>query len=216
MLLPATRTCLCLSLALLAGAAGLSLTRAPRPAHALAPLPLPAPVQPLTSSPGDVLVVGDSLAVGTRPYLDRMLAGRTLVWDARAGRTTPQGILALRVALRHVRPRTFVISLGTNDGSDARRFASRLRRLMASLPSDACVVWSTVVRPPRKGPYHGLNRVLRREQRRDRRLVLVDWEAAVRRGAVLLPDGLHADATGYRTRSAMIADAVRDTCAARR
>ena len=46
-----------------------------------------------------VLVVGDSLAVGTHPYLGKLLEGSDLTWDARSGRTTPQGMQALRRAL---------------------------------------------------------------------------------------------------------------------
>jgi hypothetical protein len=39
-----------------------------------------------------VLVVGDSLAVGTEPFLGQLLTQHDLSWDARSGRTTPQGL----------------------------------------------------------------------------------------------------------------------------
>ena len=164
---------------------------------------------------GDVIVVGDSLAVGTEPYLDALLPDRTLVYDVRNGITTPQGMRLLRMALRTVTPRAVVISLGSNDGPDPRRFADRVRRTLALLPPDACIVWPTIIRPPRKGPYRGLNRVLNAVKRQDGRLVLVDWEHAVTGGAVFLPDGLHADPEGYRVRGEMIADALGAQCAAR-
>src|SRR5919106_1038336 len=99
----------------------------------------------------DVLVVGDSLAVGTQPFLGDMLAGRNLVSDVRNGITTPQGMRILRMSLRRMTPRTVVVSLGSNDGGDPERFADRLRRTLALLPTDTCVVWSTIIRPPRKG-----------------------------------------------------------------
>src|SRR5690349_24286880 len=35
-----------------------------------------------------VLVVGDSLAVGMKPYLTTLLQPNAVVWDARTGRTT--------------------------------------------------------------------------------------------------------------------------------
>jgi len=162
----------------------------------------------------DVLVVGDSLAVGTQPYLPDLLADHNLVSDVQGGITTPQGMRLLRMALRTVVPKTVVFSLGSNDGPDPRRFASRLRRMLALLPSDTCIVWSTIIRPPRKGDYRRLNRVLHTFKKQDPRLVLVDWEHAVTGGAVFLPDGLHADQHGYRYRSAMIADAVHGGCAA--
>ena len=159
-----------------------------------------------------VLVLGDSLAVGLQPYLGELLAERAITWDARSGRTTPEGLQRLRTTLRGVRPNAVVISLGTNDGSDPGRFASRIRRVLRALPPRACVVWPSLVRPPRKGAYHALNRVLRAEARRNPRLVVVDWDVAVRRGEVTLPDALHPDAAGYLRRSSMIADAVRRGC----
>ena len=162
-----------------------------------------------------MLVVGDSLAVGTRPFLPTMLGNRHIVSAAKTGITTPQGMDIVRRKLRVVTPQIVVISLGTNDGSDPKRFADRLRRTMALLPQDACVVWSTIIRPARKGAYRGLNRVLHQAKRRDRRIVVVDWEHAVTGGAVYLPDGLHADEAGYRYRSAMIAEAVNTQCAER-
>jgi len=165
--------------------------------------------------PGDVLIIGDSLAVGTQPYLDELLAGRNVVSDVRNGITTPQGMRMLRMSLRRVSPTTVVVSLGSNDGGDPRRFASRLRRTLALLPLDTCVIWSTIVRPRRKGPYRPLNRVLHAHKKREPRLVVVDWANAVREGSAVLRDGLHATPSGYAYRSAMIADAVNGGCRAR-
>jgi lysophospholipase L1-like esterase len=162
----------------------------------------------------DVLVVGDSLAVGTEPYLGPMLGDRNLINDVRNGITTPQGMRLLRMSLNTVSPKTVVFSLGTNDGGDAHRFADRIRRTLSYLPLDTCVVWPTIYRPRRKGPYRPLNRVLHHYKRLDPRLVVVDWEHAVTHGSVYLPDGLHADPAGYRYRSAMIADADNAGCPA--
>ena len=163
----------------------------------------------------DVLVVGDSLAVGTEPFLPQALGVSDIVSDVKNGITTPQGMRLLRMSLRTVTPRTAVFQLGTNVGGDPQRFENRVLRTLALLPLDTCVVWSTIIRPPRKGEYRGLNRVLHRLKKVEPRLVVVDWEHAVTGGAVFLPDGLHADPEGYRYRSAMIADAVRVGCAAR-
>ncbi len=167
---------------------------------------------PAVAADADVLVVGDSLAVGTLPYLGPMLGERNVVNAAKNGITTPQGMSLVRRELRALTPKTVVISLGTNDGSDPKRFADRVRRTMALLPENACVLWSTIIRPARKGDYRGLNRVLHAAKRRDPRIVVVDWEHAVTGGAVLLPDGLHADEAGYRYRSTMIADAIALGC----
>jgi lysophospholipase L1-like esterase len=176
---------------------------------------LAAPVAQARAADGDVLVVGDSLAVGTQPFLGPLLGDVNLVTDVRNGITTPQGMRLLRMSLRSLTPRTVVVSLGTNDGGDPGRFRDRLRRTMALLPLDTCVVWATIIRPRRKGPYRPLNRVLHAFKKEEPRLVIVDWEHAVTGGAVFLPDGLHADSEGYRYRSTMIADAVNGGCAAR-
>jgi hypothetical protein len=162
---------------------------------------------------GPVLVLGDSLAVGMRSFLGSMLPDREVVWDARTGRTTPQGLVRLRADLPQVTPTTVVVSLGTNDGSDPGRFASRMRRLLLALPPTACVVWPAIYRPPRKGPYEALNRVLRRQARSDPRFVVPRWDVVVLRGEVRLPDGLHPDQFGFRHRSRIVASAIDHHCA---
>jgi lysophospholipase L1-like esterase len=159
-----------------------------------------------------VLVVGDSLAVGTKPYLPGLLGESDITWDAKTGRTTPQGMQVLRAALRTVAPQTVVLSLGSNDGSDPARFADRLHRTLAAIPPGACIVWASVIRPPRKGAYLGLNRVLRDAAAHDIRLTIVNWDQAVARGSVVLPDGLHPNRAGYRYRSRLIARAVHRGC----
>jgi lysophospholipase L1-like esterase len=161
-----------------------------------------------------VLVLGDSLAVGTRPSLAAALGAREIAWDARGGRTTEQGLARLPADLHGAAPHTVVVSLGTNDGPDPAPFSRAIARVLALVPGDACVVWATVIRPPRWGPYRALNRALRDQARRDRRLVLVHWDDAVRRGRVRLADGVHPDAAGYRYRSRLVADAVRHRCPA--
>jgi lysophospholipase L1-like esterase len=163
-------------------------------------------------APPMVLIIGDSLAVGTEPFLDGLLAHRQLTWDARSGRTTPQGLVALRADLRTVIPHTVVVSLGTNDGSSPTRFASRARRLLRTVPPTACVVWPAIIRPPRKGAYRGLDRVLRDLARRYRRLAVPAWDHAVSTGRVVLPDGVHPDTDGYQYRSRLIAGAVNHGC----
>jgi GDSL-like lipase/acylhydrolase family protein len=159
-----------------------------------------------------VLVLGDSLAVGMRPCLGPPLGDREVVWDARTGRTTPQGLQSLRADPLRVLPTTVVVSLGTNDGPDPARFADRIRRVLLALPPGACVVWPAIVRAPRKGPYDGLDRVLRRAARRLLRFVVPAWDVAVLRGEVRLPDGVHPDQFGLLHRSRMIANAIRTGC----
>ena len=159
-----------------------------------------------------VLVVGDSLAVGMKPFLTRLVAPNAVVWDARSGRTTPQGLVRLRARLRQVRPQAVVISLGTNDGSDPARFTERISKALRAIPPGACVVWADVYRPARKGPYFALNQALRAQAARHHRMTIVDWREAVARHAVRLPDGLHPDAAGFAYRSRQFAAALAQHC----
>jgi lysophospholipase L1-like esterase len=182
-------------------------------AAALAPALAPAGAQAklvAVNPSSSVLVIGDSLAVGLRPYLAAQL-GTDVAWDAKSGRTTPQGLVALRSALKVVRPSTVVVSLGTNDGSSPARFQDRINRTLHVI-GNRCVVWTNIYRPARKGPYAALNAVLAAEAQRFRRLHLVDWLGAVRTQAVTLPDGLHPDTQGFEYRGKLIADAVKADC----
>jgi lysophospholipase L1-like esterase len=161
------------------------------------------------ASAREVLVVGDSLAVGIRPHLPALLPGDALTFDVRSGRTTPQGLDRLRAARRRLDPDVVVVSLGTNDGADPARFVARIAKVLALVPDEACVVWPDIHRPPRKGAFAALNRVLRALPEADPRVHVVRWREAVATGRVVLPDGLHPDAAGYERRARMVAAAVR-------
>ena len=173
-----------------------------------------APSRPVRAhaDPAHVLIVGDSIAVGTRPFLPEMLTDREVTYDTVAGRTTPQGMRALRFELTRVAPHTVVINLGTNDGSHAGIFANRVRRTLRRLAPDTCIVWPAISRAPRKGDYRGLNRVLREAARRDSRLIVIPWDRMVAKGTVALADGVHPDAYGYRYLSHVTAAAIQRGC----
>ena len=156
---------------------------------------------PAYAGPADVLVVGDSLAVGTRPFLPRH-ARRTATSStaAKTGITTPQGMGIVRRKLRVVTPKTVVISLGTNDGSDPKRFADRLRRTMALLPArrlrrlgddHPSGAQGRLPRPePRAAPGQAARSADRRRRlgaRRHRRRRLPARRPARRRGRLPLP-----------------------------
>lgn len=164
------------------------------------------------ADPATVLVVGDSLAVGMKPYLVDMLVDREVTFDSRAGWTTPQGMRALRGALRQLTPQTVIFNLGTNDGSNVRVFADRVRRTLRTVPRDTCVVWTAISRARRKGAFTGLNRVLRTAAHRDARVAVIPWDRMVRKGTVLLPDGIHPDQPGFAFRSYVTAAAVQRGC----
>ena len=167
-----------------------------------------APAVDAGTPPKPVLVVGDSLATGLEPYLEPLVAPRPVVWDADAGRTTPEGLVRLRANLHVVSPRVVLISLGTNDGPHADRFRDRIRRALRAIPAGVCVVWADIDRPARKGAYRPLNAVLAQEARRDPRLKVVHWHRAVASHRVRLPDGIHPDTAGFDYRSRMFARAI--------
>lgn len=164
------------------------------------------------AAPAQVLLVGDSIAAGMKPFLGEMIADREITFDVVAGRTTPQGMRAMRKELQRLAPQTIVINLGTNDGSDPVVFADRIRRTMRALPAGTCVVWSAITRPPRKGEYRGLNRVLRQAARHDRRVTVLAYDRMVAKGTLTLREGLHPTVEGARFLSYVTAAAVRRGC----
>ena len=84
--------------------------------------------------------------LGHRPVQRQLLVGRDLVTDVRNGITTPQGMRMLRLSLRRMVPGTVVVSLGSNDGGDPRRFADRLQRNAVSLNKDEVILPGREVR----------------------------------------------------------------------
>jgi lysophospholipase L1-like esterase len=160
-----------------------------------------------------VLDLGDSLSVGTDPYLRKQLRGY------RIDRLYEVGLHAYDAATIVDRtrslPNVLVVSAGTND--DPRIVSTFWRAVSAivrAAGSDRCVVWPTIARPPAAGAsYEGMNRALARIAARHSNLVLVDWRKMVRRHPGWLSrDGVHVSVAGYRARAAAIAAAVKMRC----
>ena len=176
----------------------------------LAVATLAVPLGSSASSGRSAVVVGDSLAVGTGPYLPGLLPGWQVRQIAHGGVTTATGIARLQ-ALGTTLPHYVVISLGTNDDPRAvERFRAEVRSVLATAGSRRCVVWPNIVRPRTLGAtYAGLNRVLAEEAAANRRLRVVDWQGLVRaHPAWLRSDGVHGTVAGYRGRAAAIARAL--------
>jgi lysophospholipase L1-like esterase len=158
----------------------------------------------------EVLDVGDSLSVGTGPYLRRSLHGYRIdaVHDVGLHAYDAAAIVSER---RASLPPVIVVSAGTND--DPRivsTFIRSISRVLDAAGPKRCVVWPSIVRPPAVGAtYDGLNRALAAADARHPSLVVVDWVRMVRRHPGWLgADGVHVTATGYRTRATAIAAAV--------
>jgi lysophospholipase L1-like esterase len=162
---------------------------------------------PARAASHHLLVDGDSLAVGTEPYLPRDLPGWRVRQSASVSRHAPDGVELLRSYGSRL-PRVVFISLGTND--DPRfvsTFRTAIRRALRIVGPHRCIVWATVHRPPVAGTsYAGYNRVLRDMGRREPRLRAFDWERmAHRHPSWFGSDGVHPGPTGYRARARAIA-----------
>jgi lysophospholipase L1-like esterase len=158
-----------------------------------------------------VFVDGDSLAVGTKPYLPRELSGWPIRQSASISRHAPQGVALLRSMGRRL-ARIVVMQLGTNDDPRAiDSFRHAVRATMHVAGARRCVVWPNIVRPRVAGTsYAGYNAVLAAENRRRDNLFVVDWARMARRHRYWFgPDGVHPSATGYEARAAAIAAKVR-------
>lgn len=166
---------------------------------------------PAAASGDGVLVVGDSLEVGSAPYLRSELAGTPLSIDAVKGRTSSE---AVRVLAARLDPSVDVIvfPLGTNDSPSAPNVLAADLAAAAQLAGNRCVVVATIVRPPVGGvSVAGLNRMVESFAARTGAQV-ADWRSAVGAFPSLVGhDGVHAVGDGYALRASLIAEAV-DGC----
>jgi lysophospholipase L1-like esterase len=156
-----------------------------------------------------VFVVGDSLAVGTRPYLGRALGGWRVRTSASISKQAPQG--AAELAHRHLPP-VVVASLGTNgDPHAVSSFEHAVRTALRAVGKHGCLVWPNIVRPAVGGAtYAGYNRALAQLAAKRDNLRVVDWVAmAAHNRGWFGDDGVHPDATGYIARARAIAKQVR-------
>lgn len=188
----------------------------PPPAPPLAPADPspPASTEPAPRSqplPHEVLVIGDSLAIGMADSLRAALAGWQVRVDARIGRPLAEGMRIL--AAQRDAPAIVALSLFTNDDPRATAQLARAVRASATRPG-GCAVWATVARPPYQGvSYAAANDVLERLAG-DRQLAgdlrLVDWRSLVARvPSYIAGDGVHGTPAGYRARGRLYADAIR-------
>ena len=158
-----------------------------------------------------LLVNGDSLAVGTQPYLPRELGRWKVTQSTAVSRHAYEGAGFLRAYGRGL-PRVIHVSLGTNDDPrSVSAFRAAIREVMSVAGPRRCVVWANVVRPPVVGAsYAGYNRALAKESRPRSNLRVVNWARMVRENSYWLAgDGVHVSAEGYQVRARAVARSVR-------
>jgi lysophospholipase L1-like esterase len=160
-----------------------------------------------------VLVVGDSLGVGTDGALRAALPEAEIQSDNLNGRASIEGVSVLSELLAPEHD-TVVFDLGTNDGNAAVAVTGGSLAAARELTGDRCLVIATFNRPPLAGiPIDGQNAMIRRFAATTPNVALVDWnDAAVVTPGALRPDGVHATASGYALRGALFADAIRGRC----
>jgi lysophospholipase L1-like esterase len=158
-----------------------------------------------------LLVVGDSLTVGTQPYLPHFLPGWRIRQDVSVSKQVTEGPAALRRFGRRL-PRVIFVNLGTNgDPRGVGVFLRALRQVMHIAGRHRCVVWSTIVRPSVGGAsYRTLNRVLRQQGTKRHNLIVFKWSAlAARHPSWFGPDHVHVTASAYRVRARAMASDIR-------
>lgn len=132
---------------------------------------------------------GDSLTVGSQPYLGAQDLPQTS-FSAATGRHVDRG---LEILPHQGLGRVVVFALGTNDYGEAPATLDRQLREVRRIVGNRCLVTETIYV---RHPVDGLNRVLRR--RSDQ---VVEWAHAVSSGRVHLVDGVHPGEAGYRLRA---------------
>jgi lysophospholipase L1-like esterase len=174
-----------------------------------------APAAPASAGHGEVgkrlFVVGDSLAVGTRPYLPRYLHGWRIRSSVSISKHAPEGVSEL-ARRGHSLPPVVLASLGTNDDPHSTgTFEAAVRKALRATGKRGCIVWPNIVRPAVGGAtYAGYNNVLDRIAKNNDHLRVVDWAAmASHNRGWFGDDGVHPNATGYMARAGAIAKQVR-------
>lgn len=177
------------------------------------PAPIPAPSR--RTLPRDVLVIGDSLALGIEAPLQDALAGWRVRVDGRIGRPLAEGMSIL--AGQSAPPAILAFALFTNDDPRNTRALEAAVRATATPPGN-CVVWATIVRPPLNGVSYDAANALLAGLASDPELAasveIVDWAAAVAQSPSLVSakDLVHGTPEGYRVLARLYAGAIR-SCA---
>lgn len=111
---------------------------------------------------GGVLVIGDSLEVGTGPYLRQELQGvAPLTVDARTGRPSPEGVSVLRSRLLAGHS-VVVFDLGVNNDPSLPQILEADLQTVRELVGDRCLVVASLIRSPVNGTtIEAANRVVR-------------------------------------------------------
>jgi len=171
----------------------------------------------------DVIVIGDSLAVGMARPLKADLGDWPVAIDGRIGRPLAEGMQILaETPLPYGEEgahAVFEFSLFTNDSpANVDQLEQAVRYSISRLGAHGCAVWATIARPAQHGVSYKLANdrleALANDPALASRLLVVPWQQEVRAHPDWLgSDHVHATAVGYAARAKMYADAAQ-ACAA--
>lgn len=150
-----------------------------------------------------LLVIGDSIILGTNGNITADLPDWDVVFDAAVSRSTAEGLDVL--ATHGTNFSVVVVALGANDGASPGVFAPRVAALLDALAPLPHVVWLTIheARPY----YMQANAIIRDQVARHPNAIVGDWNAAIRPGDVGA-DGLHLTGQGSAGMAAWVAGLV--------
>ena len=158
-----------------------------------------------------VFHVGDSLGVGTKPYLPDALDDWKVSQSVKVGRHGFEAISILRN--RGGLPGAIVMSIGGNDDPDnVAGFRETVEKTVEIAGPKRCVVWPNhfATKPVNGGNFDGYNGVLEDFEDRLENFHIVNWAAVARaHPGWMAADGIHVNATGYEARARAIAKQVR-------
>jgi hypothetical protein len=176
----------------------------------------PAPsIRTQLDGSGEVLVVGDSLEVGTSPYLDDYLPGVPLTINAEGGYNSYQ-IFDLFQESYDPAQSVIVFDAGTNDNPAYPEILASNLDKVAGIVGNRCLVVPTIHAPSVNGiDTTGKNQVVRSFAASHPMTEVPDWaRAAATHPELMQPDNLHPIAEGADYRAQLIARGVK-ACLAR-
>ncbi|WP_062518446.1 acyltransferase family protein [Demequina gelatinilytica] len=173
-----------------------------------APEAAPAVPEPVVPDGAEVMIVGDSVALGAAPALTAALPG--VMVDAEVGRQFSAGVDRLDTLARKGRLRPYVVvALGTNGAVPEDQMARLLE-----VVGDRSLVLVT--------PYgdrswmKGSQRAVRQAARGHDAVVIADWQHAVEADPTVLgPDGIHPGEAGMERFAQVVEQGLLDAVSAR-
>jgi len=161
---------------------------------------------PTTTPAPTLLLIGDSMAVGTAPLLPGLLPDWNIEVDALGGRITG---VSMQIFRSHVDP-VDVVAFSAFSADPPETVSTLEASVRESVERDyaRCAIWATIY--VRGKDYSAANAKLHELEREyPGKLLIVPWAETVARRPELLADGVHGTPEGFRVRARLYADAAR-------